>query len=186
MAGLSGVFEWLKKPVILALNTGMRLGEICKFTPRVFNSSKQTLRLTGSITKNKKSREIPLNQAALDIVICLVTGKPLDEPGFKFHPDSITQSFYRLAKLLGLDGLRFHDLRHTFSTGLGARGTDPYTIMEILGGQDLKMVPHYTHALEHNKRQAVANLGTNGGATVTMAEEGGRWVMRKYCNCSVY
>ena len=60
MAGLTGSIEWLRIPVVLALNTGMRRGEICKFTPRMFNSSKRTLKLTGSITKNKKPREIPL------------------------------------------------------------------------------------------------------------------------------
>jgi integrase len=59
---------------------------------------------------------------------------------------------------LGLADLHFHDLRHTFATRLGAAGLDPFTIAELTGHSDLKMVKRYTHALWRNKQLAVEAL----------------------------
>jgi len=53
---------------------------------------------------------------------------------------------------------RFHDLRHTFASHQKLAGTDDYTLMEIMGHSDHRMMRRYAHLTPEHKRKAVNSL----------------------------
>jgi integrase len=55
-------------------------------------------------------------------------------------------------------GFHFHDLRHTTASWLKMAGVDDYTVMEILGHSDHKMMRRYAYLTPQHKREALARL----------------------------
>ncbi|HEX8722120.1 MAG TPA: tyrosine-type recombinase/integrase [Pyrinomonadaceae bacterium] len=55
----------------------------------------------------------------------------------------------------GIEGLRWHDLRHTFGTRLAEAGCSEATIAELMGHTDPKTTRRYTHATDRAKHAAV-------------------------------
>jgi integrase len=53
---------------------------------------------------------------------------------------------------------RFHDLRHTFASHQKMAGTDDYTLMEIMGHSDHRMMRRYAHLTPEHKWKAVNSL----------------------------
>ena len=79
-------------------------------------------------------------------------GKPLD-------PSILSHKFASLAKQAGLDGLRFHDLRHTFASLMLLRGAKPKVISEALGHASVAFTMDvYSHIIEGMQQDAMALL----------------------------
>jgi Phage integrase family len=58
-----------------------------------------------------------------------------------------------------LDGLTFHDLRHTYASLMVAAGVSPHVIAEQLGHRDARLVLHrYGHLYPGASRQAAIDL----------------------------
>jgi integrase len=56
------------------------------------------------------------------------------------------RSFKPLLERAGLEGLRFHDLRHTCATLLLSRGVHPKFVQELLGHSSIAMtLDRYSH-----------------------------------------
>jgi integrase len=70
----------------------------------------------------------------------------------------IKTGFARARSDAKIEGLRFHDLRHTFATRLADSGVDPFTIAELLGHADLRMTQRYTQTTDQRRRSAVEKL----------------------------
>jgi integrase len=64
----------------------------------------------------------------------------------------------KLTKAAGLDGLRFHDLRHHCITKLAEAGVAEQTLMAIAGHVSREMLEHYSHIRMQAKREAVESL----------------------------
>jgi integrase len=62
----------------------------------------------------------------------------------------------------GLQGLRFHDLRHHCITRLAEAGVPEQTLMAIAGHVSREMLEHYSHVRMQAKREAVAALDITG------------------------
>ena len=61
-----------------------------------------------------------------DVVIERGDGRPLDPPEF-------SHAFGRLCAKVGVEGVRLHDLRHSFATSLLVAGIHPKIVSEALG-----------------------------------------------------
>ncbi len=97
-----------------------------------------------------------------DLVFASVEGKPID-PGVLIH------AFGRMARQVGLEGVRFHDLRHTFASLMLLRGAKPKVISEALGHSSVAFTMDcYSHIIEGMQEDAMALLdevlpaGVNG------------------------
>lgn len=64
---------------------------------------------------------------------------------FPYAPRSVSASFTRACQALGIDDLRFHDLRHTAATDLFTRELDIEAVSLFTGHKDWKMLRRYTH-----------------------------------------
>jgi integrase len=158
---LFGNRAYLRPIIILALNTGMRRGEILNL--EWWQIDFNTNRLIVTKTKSGKPRHIPMNQKVRDTLLALQEtkqGKYVFEskkkPG---HPIQEPKKAFRAAlKDAGIENFRFHDLRHTAGTRLAEAGVDAFTIKDILGHASIQTSAIYVHATSEGKRRAVEAL----------------------------
>ncbi len=132
--------------MILAVETGMRRGEICRIILHDINLDKSVLRIPDS--KNGNPRTIPLSDQAkstLTAIINLNDPPHASMPVVEIMPDSITQAFNRACKRAGIENLRFHDLRHEATSRFFEKGLNVMEVASITGHQDLRMLRRYTH-----------------------------------------
>lgn len=135
--------EEMKHIVALAVETGMRRGELMSLTVSNVNLTKKTVKLDK--TKNGDSREVPLSPAAVDILKTVLERKKiigLDGKIWSMGPDRVTSVFAEAARKAGLKDIRFHDLRHTAATRLAGL-YEVHELAKILGHKVLNMVMRY-------------------------------------------
>lgn len=79
--------------------------------------------------------------------------------GGPFPPDALTRAFSRLARALGLPGLRLHDLRHAYATALLEAGVHPKVASEALGhssvGFTMDTYQHLLPAMQETAARAI-------------------------------
>lgn len=152
--------EHLRDFIILALNTGLRLGELRHLAGGDVNLGVGALTVRQS--KTDRVRHVPLNKNAIEIVrkglkaghptILHYQGRPLG---------NIHRTWYKATKKAGLSGLRIHDLRHTFATRLVLGGADLATVASLLGHSSIVMTQRYAHPSPASKRLAVGILSAS-------------------------
>ena len=97
-------------------------------------------------------RELGKELTLDDLVFTSVDLKPL-------NPSVLTHAFSRIAKQAGLNGTRFHDLRHTFASLMFLRGAKPKVISEALGHSSVAFTMDvYSHIIEGMQSDAMALL----------------------------
>lgn len=158
----------LYMPVILALTTGMRRGEVCgltwgkvDFNKGIIHVDQQLKRdkdnkLDYDLPKRKRIRDIPMTDLARAALLAQHNAQAeakkfygeayLDndlvccwDDGREIDPDYITKRWGKIRKKLGLNPkTRYHDLRHNFATVLLDLGKDPKVVSELLGHADIR------------------------------------------------
>jgi len=79
-------------------------------------------------------------------------GKPLDA-------SMLTHAFHDIAKRMGLENVRFHDLRHTFASLALLRGAKPKVISEALGHSSVAFtMDTYSHIMSGMQEEMMALL----------------------------
>ena len=161
----------LRPIVILAVNSGLRLGEILGLRWKEnIDFQREIIRITN--TKNGEVKALPMN-ATVNQTLMRVRRNP-DSPyvfcGKDGRPyQDIRKSFYTALKKSRIINFRFHDLRHTFASQLLMSGSDINTARELLGHKDLRMTLRYSHLSPDHKKRAVdifdqkinTKIGTN-------------------------
>lgn len=135
--------------VVLAISAGPRKSEILNIQVEDVDIDRQTVVIQK--TKNKTQRQIHLSGLALKLISerCELCEKRRKR--YLFHPRcgdgpvDITARWYRALRLSGVNGFRFHDLRHTAASYLAMTGATHLEIAEILGHKKLDMVRRYAH-----------------------------------------
>ncbi|HYP29986.1 MAG TPA: site-specific integrase [Blastocatellia bacterium] len=145
--------------ILLALNTGMRRGEILSLRWAQVDFGRGQIHLTR--TESGRERSIPINQAVRDLLFNLEHHCS----GFVFASERTGRAlthckrgFATPCRMAGIEDLPFHDLRHTAATRMAEMGAEPSTIKEILGHSDLRMTDRYTHAVERRKVEALERI----------------------------
>jgi len=155
--------DYLKPLVILAMNTGMRRGELFDLTWHNVDFKKRNITIEGKTSKSGTTRHIPLNDEALGTLIAwrnqtdsnsLVFPNP--NTGKRF--DNIQTAWENLRTSSKIKDFRFHDLRHHFASKLVMAGVDLNTVRELLGHSELSMTLRYAHLAPEHKAAAVAML----------------------------
>ncbi|HEX7338878.1 MAG TPA: site-specific integrase [Rhodanobacteraceae bacterium] len=160
-----GYTDHLMPMVLLAINTGMRRGELFGLEWRSVNLAGRQLTVVPDNAKSGRTRHIPLNNEALDVLTrwhAQGEGKGLVFPspsGGRFG--NINKSWAGIVTAAGLVDFTFHDLRHTFASKLVMAGVDLNTVRELLGHADLKMTLRYAH-LAPGKLAAAVDMLVEG------------------------
>jgi integrase len=147
----------LTPAVLVSLNTGLRLGELLKLHWTAIDFDTATLTVRGGTAKSGKTRHIPLNQEAIDV---LYKWKRHAGTSHVIGIDtSFKKSFAKILEIAGITEFRWHDLRHTFASKLAQRGVPLNTIRDLLGHGSLTMTLRYAHLGPDNRRAAIDLLG---------------------------
>ena len=146
--------------ILLALNTGIRLGEVCALKYRDIDFSRCSIHITGTVHRIRTNlqgkrtvlvclppqsessvREVPVPQFIMKKLShisfspdsFLLTGGPDKMP----EPRTLERHFSELSLKYFKRRVKFHDLRHTYATISISGGTDEKTVSEILGHADV-------------------------------------------------
>jgi len=132
---------YLHSLVVLAIETGMRFGELLSITWNDVDLEARTVHLPD--TKNGHARTVPLSKRALEAIRAVPSenGKV-----FTGKSGSIRAAFGAVLKRSGVGSdLRFHDLRHEAVTRLFEKGLNPIEVGMISGHRSMSMLQRYTH-----------------------------------------
>ena len=155
--------DYLKPMVILAMNTGLRRGELFSLQSRDVDLVRGILTVRPESAKNARSRHVGINREAREVFDgwglamnpqALVFPNPKTLERF----DNITKSWNGVIKKAEIEDFRFHDLRHHFASRLAMNGVDLLTIKELLGHASLDMTLRYAHLAPDHKLRAVDAL----------------------------
>jgi len=111
--------------------------------------------------KGKRVRSVPLNDAAIDIILKQLE----DTKGYDYlfinHQTglpytTVMKVWTRLREKAGLPHLRLHDLRHSFASFLVNSGRTLYEVQQILGHSQSIVTERYAH-LSTKTLQAASN-----------------------------
>ena len=167
--------------VQLCLYTGLRIGEVCGLQWQDIDEYHQTMTIRRTVLRlNVKEedhktalvinapktassfRTIPLPDQLIEKLLMIrndlfkpedfIFGKK-DKPA---DPRNIQRRFQRLLQRAELPPIRFHNLRHTFTTRMLELGTDVKTVSAILGHSSVKTtIEIYAHSQMETKRKAI-------------------------------
>lgn len=172
--------------VLLALYSGSRVGECCGYTWQdfdpltggihvshsiqrvsLYHQQKQKTKLLLTETKSDSSRRfIPLPRFLVKILVqfkkdnqalgsdyIFGTGrKAMDPRVLQYHLTRVTES-------IGLQGIHFHTLRHTFATRFIEKNGDIQALKEILGHSSAKItLEWYGHSTKQHIQKSMLKL----------------------------
>ncbi len=169
----SGVFELY----YIDLATGLRRGELLglkwsdvDLDKGIIHIRRQVLRQDGKVVeaplKTKNScRNIAIGAETIEVLKGMEQKDEYVFPspfGGPMSPDSVLHMLQRILKRAGLERIRFHDLRHTFSVLALQNGVDVKTLSAMLGhysaGFTLDTYAHVTTSMQKQAANAVGNF----------------------------
>lgn len=152
--------------IIVALNTGMRLGEVTGLRKNKVDFRKNVIKISQALkrtktngirdlgpTKTGATRYFPMNKRIKDILKKRLKNLNPDdyiftnEDGSTIDTSHFTRRIFTpLQKEAELDSvIWFHDLRHTYASHYMMNGGDIFTLKNLLGHSDLKSTQIYAH-----------------------------------------
>jgi integrase len=171
----------------LAAYSGLRAGEIAGLRVRRLHLLQGKVEVAETLTdvdgtlvsntstKSGKVRTVPIPRFIAEELAPLLAGKsPGDyvftspEGGPLRHSNFYRRHFLPAVERAGLpDGVRFHDLRHTFAGFLIAEGAHPKAIMERMGHSSITVtLDRYGHLLPSLEEHLTAALNRSGTKAV--------------------
>jgi integrase len=148
---------------LLALNTGLRRGELFGLTWECVSLGRKQLTVAAGTAKSGTVRHVPLNaeaysvlrrlhkyrDARTDLVFSGASGARLTH---------MNRSWGGLVRSAKLTDFRFHDCRHHFASRLVMEGVGLFTVKELLGHSDFDMTQRYAHLSPEHRAVAVEKL----------------------------
>jgi integrase len=169
----------LRPIVTLALESGMRQGEIMGMTWERVDMSRGVIRLER--TKSGRRREVPMRQ----VVYNLLAARPEPREG-RVWPELNNQTGWdrtgweKAVEAARIDDLHFHDTRHHFASWFVMRGGALPALQQILGHATLAMTMRYAHLspghlrAEISKTERVATFGAASNSSAFGTSSGTR------------
>ena len=164
-------------PVMIALSTGMRRGEILGLTWDNIDLNNSTLNVVNSLVPTKSGlqlrppktktsiRKISLPPTLVEL-LKIHKGKKYNdkfvctlEDGHIITPSSLNHKFKDVLSQTNLPKIRFHDLRHSHASLLLSQGVQPKMISERLGHSNINITMDlYSHIYEATNKDIANNF----------------------------
>jgi len=163
-------YGMVKRLVLLALNTGLRFGELHNLCwsrdskSNYVDVRNKVLVIHSSKTKSGKPRYVHLNKNALEVILSIPRTQSrylFCNPKTKKPIGSVSRSFGMALEFAGIRDFRFHDLRHTFASHVAMSGVNLYVLKDLLGHSTIKMTERYSHLSPQKSHEALDILGDN-------------------------
>jgi len=164
------LLDWLKKSkswhvwaiVYVALYAGMRKREILDLRKENVDFRKRIIHVTH--TKNWEVRDIPMSEMLTKVLIEAIERSRKNSPYVFANPKTgdpftdIKTSFTKAVRKIGLEGFRFHDLRHTWCSRMCELGIAETAIQKAGGWKTRSMISRYSHPSMDYIRDAFEKL----------------------------
>lgn len=167
--------------ILLALNTGLRLGEICALRWTDLDFANRTLKINRTVQRvnmggktaltvgepktERSKRTVTVPTDMMKLLTALYARSARRGYIFGPHPDrpleprTCQRHFKAVLKSCGLKERNFHVTRHTFATRCIEKGGDVRTLSELLGHADIQTTLRlYVHPSEEHKRRLVEQI----------------------------
>lgn len=160
--------KWLKPFVIIALETGLRLSNICNLMWHEVNLFSRMLIIEAEKMKNNEHMGLPLTDKAYTTLEGLqkvrsISKHVFHDSGQTLYDRKVQRAFRKALEAAKINDFHFHDLRHTFASLHVQSGTDLFVVQKLLGHRDSRMTQRYAHLSNDYLREAVRKL--NGSVT---------------------
>ena len=143
-------------PIIdFAIHSAMRRGELLEITWDMVHLDKKYITLPPQITKTKRSRNVPLQPKALEILRSIP--RSLNGRVFPIGIKNFERSWTAICKRSGIKGLRFHDLKREAISRLFEKGLSVSEV-QLFCGNSLSSLSVYT---QHNSTTLADKLAQN-------------------------
>ena len=151
--------------------TGCRRSEIVTLRWEDVDLEAGDLRLSDGRTGG---RLVPLSPAAAEVLSGLprLAGNPWVIMGSKAgaHLSDLQPSWERVRKRAELDGVRIHDLRHSFASRALALGESLPMISKLLGHTQIQTTARYAHLARDSVKASASRIAGSIGADVLMKD----------------
>jgi integrase len=149
----------------LALNTGMRWGELSRLEWNMVSIESGEINLPKRITKTDEPRTIPMNSRVKEILagrerlaVWVFPRRDLQGP-MLYYADRLSSIAKKLGLAYGREaGWTLHGTRHATATKMLAATGDFSAVQAILGHSDATMTARYSHPNQVRSRAAVDAL----------------------------
>ncbi len=148
--------DHLTPMVLIALNTGLRRGELTALDWSDIDLPAKRLLVRAAAAKSGKSRHVPLNKEA--VAVLTRWQRQIGTTGGVFNVRDVKKAWLALDEGGNDHRVSLPRLRHTFASRLVMAGVDLNTVRELLGHADLKMTLRYAHLAHEHKAAAVERL----------------------------
>ena len=168
--------NWYKHQLLIALHTGMRMGEINGLKPEDIDLQNKLICIRRTISRGKNyqvvvhekpktkagERTIPINKAILPVLEDALKRYKKNKDGLLFYDfkakrpictDIVNGSFRRICKKAGISQRGQHSLRHTFATRSIEAGVPATVLAKWLGHTDVSITLN-TYTDVFNKLQS--------------------------------
>lgn len=166
--------------VLLSLNTGLRIGEVCALSWADIDLNSDTLSVTGTVVRKKGEngcgylaidipktsaslRKIPIPSKLHGVLVRMRNASQgdyvLSEHCRFISPRTYEYRFHRILDKCGMRSINYHVLRHTFATRCIELGMDVKTLSELLGHTNTSTTLNtYVHSSMDHKRVQIERL----------------------------
>lgn len=164
---LTGYADHIEPLVLLAMNTGLRRGDLLALRWDSLDLQRKQMTLVirkTSHARRKAGRRVdPVTLPLSDEAVRVLTQWRKQTAGELVFPGTggsgltdVKKGFAALMERAGIEAFRFHDLRHTFASKLVQAGVDLNTVRELMTHSDIKMTLVYAHLSPDHKAAALA------------------------------
>ncbi len=151
--------------VKLMVLTGARRGEVLSATWEEFDLDRGFWTKPSHHTKQKRTEHVPLSGPTTALLAALRAEADADQeylfPGnVPGKPIGDIKTFWRhVCRDAGLEGVRLHDLRHTYASSLVSRGVSLHIVGRLLGQTPPQTTARSAHRDDYSLREATNGFG---------------------------
>lgn len=171
-----------KLGILISLNTGLRIGEVCALSWNDIDFENQIFHIRSTVARVKSTdsgvnskliidrpktksslRDIPIPSKLLTILVSMKKqskGKYVVSAENSFvSPRTYEYRYHKILDEYNIPSVNYHTLRHTFATRCIEVGVDVKTLSEILGHANVSITLNtYVHSSMDLKRQQLEKL----------------------------
>jgi integrase len=158
LAVCTGAKAHLRPIIIMALDTGMRRGEIFKLKWADINFENGLINIQAFNTKTLRQRQVAITSRLAQELHALWGRSTLNPDELVFGVANVKKAFSKARVVAGIPDLRFHDLRHTHATRLVSGHVPLSEVGRVLGHTQANTTYRYVNANVETARRAAAAL----------------------------
>ena len=148
----------LRPLLIMALDTGMRRGEIVKLKWSDVDFERRSISVRATTTKTLRPRTIGMTSRLHAELLARWGASEQNADALVFGMADVKKSFAAACKAAGIEGFRLHDARHTAITRMIRAGMPAGEVMKISGHTQMTTFARYVNVDHQTATRAAAAL----------------------------